>query len=37
MTAFTNLKKETVRKASRRFRNRLEGLVETNDDFLEKI
>ena len=34
-TAFTNLNKETVGKAGKRFRSRLELAVEGNGDFLK--
>ena len=33
--AFTNLNKETIEKASRRYWSRLETVIETNGDFFE--
>ena len=33
--AFTNLKKETVRKACRRFQSHLKTMIEANGDFFE--
>ena len=37
MTTFTNLNKETIRKASKRFQSYLETVIEANGDFFEEI
>ena len=37
MAAFTNLNKETIGKAWRRFRSSLEIVIEANGDFFEEI
>ena len=36
-TAFNNLNKETIVKASRRYQNRQEAVVEVNGDFFKRI
>ena len=37
MAEFSNLNKETVVEACRRFRSRLVTVIKANGDFLEKI